>query len=72
VDVQRWNSPAREIYDNNYNLICVCCNRYFGGLSALVQLSNFDGELDLCGEHNITADVEVIPSRKSTKPTSGC
>jgi uncharacterized zinc-type alcohol dehydrogenase-like protein len=26
--------------------------------------------LDFCGQHNITADVEVIPSRRSTKPTS--
>ena len=28
--------------------------------------------LDFCGEHGITADVEVIPSRRSTKPTSAC
>jgi uncharacterized zinc-type alcohol dehydrogenase-like protein len=26
--------------------------------------------LDFCGAHNITADVEVIPIRRSTKPTS--
>ena len=28
--------------------------------------------LDFCGRHNITAEVEVIPSRRSTKPTTDC
>jgi uncharacterized zinc-type alcohol dehydrogenase-like protein len=28
--------------------------------------------LDFCGEHNITADIEVIPIQKSTKPTIAC
>jgi len=28
--------------------------------------------LDFCGQHNITADVEVIPIQKSMKPMSGC
>jgi len=28
--------------------------------------------LDFCGGHNVTADVEIIPSRRSTKPTGDC
>ena len=28
--------------------------------------------LDFCGQHNITADVEVISIQQSTRPTSGC
>jgi uncharacterized zinc-type alcohol dehydrogenase-like protein len=28
--------------------------------------------LDFCGEHGITADVEVTPTGRSTKPTSAC
>jgi len=37
-----------------------------GGLPETQQM------LDFCSQHNIVADVEVIPSRRSTKPTSAC
>jgi uncharacterized zinc-type alcohol dehydrogenase-like protein len=28
--------------------------------------------LDFCAEHGITSDIEIIRSRRSTRPTSGC
>src|SRR6516162_8021653 len=59
-------APEKPLAISAFPLImrrCSLSGSPIGGLGETQEM------LDFCGQHNITADVEVIPSRKSTKPT---